>query len=94
MRFTNLKDKLTMCFNYSLKRSNGLPDDDENLTDYNFKSLCADDGGIWSSGWTEDSFSGKIREDLVKELDELQIKMCKTYYYSLNYEEKYIYCSL
>jgi len=91
VRFTNVKAKLEMCFSYSLRRSSGLPSESDNSTEYDYRSLCVDDG---VGGWTEDRFLGVILKDLGKAVSELQLKMCQTYYYSLNDEEKYIYCSL
>lgn len=95
MRFTNSNNKFEMCLNYSLKRSYGLPSESDNLIDYDFRSLCADYGGsMWSSGWSEQGLLDLVLKDLKKEVDALQIQMCQTYYPSLNYEEKYIYCDL
>jgi len=95
IQFKDLGKNLEMCLDYSLSRSVGPPSDSYNSSKYLYKSICSsDDFWKWSEGWGKDSIKEKIRDqqNIVEELEQLQLQMCRKYYYSLSVDERGTYC--
>jgi hypothetical protein len=84
-----------MCLNYSLSRSVGPPADSDNLSEYAYESICSsDDSWEWAEGWDKDSVQRKIGDELniMEELGQLQVQMCRNYYFSMSVDERGTYC--
>jgi len=95
IRFKDLGKNLEMCLDYSLSRSVGLPSDSYDSSKYKYESTCStDDIWKWTEGWDKDSIQDKIRsqQNIFQELEELQVAMCRNYYFNLSFEERNAYC--
>lgn len=89
------RNRLEMCFNYWLKRSNDGPWNYESSTEYDFRSSCLLDSAINGGRWSEYDLDDLIRKEIKTfDLSKLQLEMCKIYYYRMSYEEKNVYCRL
>ena len=88
IRFT---EDMKMCFNYTLERTDGPPNNSNASSEYAYREYCSR-GGAGGSSWSSSSFETAIWEKLKPELDELQVELCNAYYGYMSESERIVYC--